>query len=250
MFRVRALRKEEEIPMPKQRITREMVVDAAFSIAREQGMEQVLVKHIAARLGCSVQPIYSYCRNMEDLRNAVMQRACEAVRKEVAAYIDSTTCLDSAAPTHSTMSPDSAAPINSATGPDANTNPVTPTDSAAHIVPAGRFRNTGRAWLHVAKHEPQLFRLFLACRRQNVASWDALYRTEVDLSAAGSAAEGLGLDADEAQRLHLQMLVYTVGLGTIFAMTEIPPEEIFARQEDAYEAFSRQAVLRHTQKDG
>lgn len=44
-------------------------------------------------------------------------------------------------------------------------------------------------------------------------------------------------------------LVYTVGLGTIFAKTEIPPEEIFARQEDAYEAFFRQAALRHTPKD-
>ncbi len=29
--------------MPKQRITKEMVVEAAFEIAREQGMEQVVV---------------------------------------------------------------------------------------------------------------------------------------------------------------------------------------------------------------
>ena len=50
--------------MPKQTITKEMVVDAAFQLAREGGMEQVLVKNIAARLGCSVQPIYSYCQNM------------------------------------------------------------------------------------------------------------------------------------------------------------------------------------------
>ena len=194
--------------MPKQRITREMVIDAAFSIAREQGMEQVLVKNIAVRLGCSVQPIYSYCRNMEDLRNAVTQRACETVRREAAAYID----------------------------------------SAARTGPDDRFRSTGRAWLHIAKHEPQLFKLFLACPRRDVASWDALYRTEADPSVAESIAEGLGLDAEEARRLHLQMLVYTVGLGTIFAMTEIPPEEIFARQEDACEAFFRQAVIRHTQK--
>lgn len=188
--------------MPKQRITREMVVDAAFSIAREQGMEQVLVKNIARRLECSAQPIYSYCRNMEDLRNAVMQRACETVRKEAAAHVD----------------------------------------------PADRFRSTGRAWLYVAKHEPRLFKLFLACRRQDVASWEALYRTEADPSVAESIANGLGLDAGEAQRLYLQMLVYTVGLGTIFAMTEISPEEIFARQEDAYEAFFRQAAIRRTQK--
>ena len=46
--------------MPKQRITKEMVVEAAFEIARNDGMEQVLVKNIAEKIGCSVQPIYSY----------------------------------------------------------------------------------------------------------------------------------------------------------------------------------------------
>ena len=33
--------------MPKQRITKEMVVNAAFEIARNDGMEQVMVKTIA-----------------------------------------------------------------------------------------------------------------------------------------------------------------------------------------------------------
>ena len=33
--------------MPKQRITKEMVVDAAFELARSGGMEQVMVKTIA-----------------------------------------------------------------------------------------------------------------------------------------------------------------------------------------------------------
>ena len=32
--------------MPKQRITKEMVVSAAFEIARNDGMEQVIVKNI------------------------------------------------------------------------------------------------------------------------------------------------------------------------------------------------------------
>ncbi len=54
--------------MPKQRITKEMIVDAAFSLARTDGMEQVLIKNIARKLGCSVQPIYSYCENMEGLQ--------------------------------------------------------------------------------------------------------------------------------------------------------------------------------------
>lgn len=35
--------------MPKQRITKEMVVEAAFEIARNDGMEQVLVKTLRKR---------------------------------------------------------------------------------------------------------------------------------------------------------------------------------------------------------
>ena len=60
--------------MPKQRITKDMVVEAAFELAREGGMEQVLVKNIAEKLGCSVQPIYSYCSNMEELKKEVQSR--------------------------------------------------------------------------------------------------------------------------------------------------------------------------------
>lgn len=55
--------------MPKQKITKEIVVNTAFEIARNSGMEQVLVKNIADKIGCSVQPIYSYCKNMEGLLN-------------------------------------------------------------------------------------------------------------------------------------------------------------------------------------
>ena len=50
------------------------MVEAAFEIARKQGMEQVIVKSIAGRLGCSVQPIYSYCNNMDGLRQDVVNR--------------------------------------------------------------------------------------------------------------------------------------------------------------------------------
>lgn len=66
--------------MPKQRVTREQVVEAAFQLARERGMEGVLVKELAQRLGCSVQPIYTYCGSMEELREAVEERTAAFVR--------------------------------------------------------------------------------------------------------------------------------------------------------------------------
>ena len=74
--------------MPKQRITREIVVNAAFELARTGGMDHVLVKTIAERLGCSVQPIYSYCKNMDELRRDIERQAKAYIQDYLAAHID------------------------------------------------------------------------------------------------------------------------------------------------------------------
>ncbi len=74
--------------MPRQRITKEMVVSAAFEIARSCGMEQVMVKNIADKIGCSVQPIYSYCKNMDGLRQDVIERVNYFVHEYTANLID------------------------------------------------------------------------------------------------------------------------------------------------------------------
>lgn len=74
--------------MPKQRITKEMVVNAAFEIAENGGMEQVTVKSIADKIGCSVQPIYSYCKNMDGLRQDVIDQVNCFIQKYVVSHID------------------------------------------------------------------------------------------------------------------------------------------------------------------
>ena len=74
--------------MPKQRITKDMVVEAAFEIARQGGMEKVMVKSIADKLGCSAQPIYSYCTSMEGLREEVENRARCFIEEYMKARID------------------------------------------------------------------------------------------------------------------------------------------------------------------
>lgn len=74
--------------MPKQRITKEMVIEAAFELARAGGMEQVLVKNIAEKIGCSVQPIYSYCSNMESLKHDLQEKTGEFIREYVAERLD------------------------------------------------------------------------------------------------------------------------------------------------------------------
>lgn len=184
--------------MPKQRITKEMVVSAAFEIARSGGMEQVLVKNIADRLGCSVQPIYSYCRNMEGLRQDVAARADGFIREYVAAHMDR----------------------------------------------EDLFRSTGRAYIRLSEEEPHLFRTFILHQRRGITSLDDFYQAEAGSDVAGFIAEKLGVSVSRAKQLHLNMLVYTVGLGTIFSVATpgIPADEIFTQQEAAYEAFVQQAL--------
>lgn len=66
--------------VPKQRITKEMVVDAAFDIIRKEGLTSMTVKNIASKLNCSVQPIYSYCTNMDGLKHEVFLKTLDFVQ--------------------------------------------------------------------------------------------------------------------------------------------------------------------------
>ena len=177
--------------MPKQRITKEMVVDAAFELARSDGMEQVTVKTIAEKIGCSVQPIYSYCKNMEGLKQDVTDRVKHFIKEYAASHID----------------------INDP------------------------FRSTGRAYIQLTKEEPHLFKIFILHRRDGISSLDDLYHAETDERIPSFLAEKLNISAEQAKQLHLDMLIYTIGIGTIFSVTTpgIPTDEIFAQQERVYQ---------------
>jgi AcrR family transcriptional regulator len=74
--------------MPKQKINKKMVIDAAFEIARTNGYETITVNQIADKLGCSVQPVYSYCNSMDELRDELKHKIHEYFRHEMTARID------------------------------------------------------------------------------------------------------------------------------------------------------------------
>lgn len=184
--------------MPKQKITKEMVVDAAFELARGGGMEQVMVKRIAEKIGCSVQPIYSYCQNMEGLRQDVIRR----VRQYVQEY------------------------------------------AASHIDTGDLFRSMGQTYVQLAKEEPYIFKMFILHQRKGISSLNELYQSETNPQVAEFIADKLHISKSKAEQLHLNMLIYTIGIGTIFSVTTpgISTDEIFAQQETAYEAFLKQAL--------
>lgn len=184
--------------MPKQRITKEMVVDAAFEIARRDGMDRATVKAIAEKIGCSVQPIYSYCQNMDGLRNDVAEKAKNFVQEYIGKSIDR----------------------------------------------SDLFRSTGHAYIRIAKEEPHIFRMYLFQERKNVHSLTDVYQTETDPLVGEMIVRDLNIDSDAAKNLHLNMLIYTIGIGTIFstASAGISEEEIFRQQEQAYDVFLKSAL--------
>lgn len=181
--------------MPKQKLTRDMVVEAAFAIARDEGMENVLVKRLAEKLNCSTQPIYSYAKNMDELRLTVEQEALKFIDRFVRQRID----------------------------------------------PDDLFRSIGRAHIALCQEEPHLFKIFILQSRSGIQHLKELSGEEngVDLYIARQ----LGISTENARELHLNMLIFTTGLGLIYTSTggKIPMDEILKRQDMAYEAFLQQA---------
>ena len=110
---------------------------------------------------------------------------------------------------------------------------------AAHIDKNDIFRSTGRAYIQLAKEEPHLFKVFILHKRTGIASLEDLYLSETNPHTAGVIAENLNISTEQAKKLHLHMLIYTIGIGTIFSVTTpgISVDEIYEQQEMAYEAF-------------
>ena len=60
---------------PIAKITKEMIVDAGFEIARQYGIENVNARTVSEKLGCSTQPVMYHFKKIEDMKKAVYQRA-------------------------------------------------------------------------------------------------------------------------------------------------------------------------------
>lgn len=62
---------------PRPKVTREMIVDAGLSVAREQGIENVNARTVSERLGCSTQPVMYHFSRIEELKRAIYAKADE-----------------------------------------------------------------------------------------------------------------------------------------------------------------------------
>lgn len=59
----------------KESITMQDILDTAFNMTREEGFSNVTARKVAAKAGCSTQPIFRVYKNMEELWAAVYEKA-------------------------------------------------------------------------------------------------------------------------------------------------------------------------------
>ena len=62
---------------PKTKITKDMVVDAAFEVARKTGAENINARTVSNELNCSTQPVMYHFETIESLRRAAYKKADE-----------------------------------------------------------------------------------------------------------------------------------------------------------------------------
>lgn len=60
---------------PKIRFTREDLASAAFAIVREEGTDALTARSLAKRVGCSVCPVFSSFKDMDEVHAAVRDKA-------------------------------------------------------------------------------------------------------------------------------------------------------------------------------
>ena len=59
----------------KVKVTKEMIVDAAFALAREAGAENINARTVSERLNCSTQPVMYHFATIEELKRTVYAKA-------------------------------------------------------------------------------------------------------------------------------------------------------------------------------
>lgn len=56
------------------KITKDMILNVAFDIARENGLEGVSNREIARRMNCSIRPIYYQFKNVDELNSELYKK--------------------------------------------------------------------------------------------------------------------------------------------------------------------------------
>ena len=80
----------------KESITMEDILNAAFEMTREEGFENVTARKLAAKAGCSTQPIFRVYQNMDEMAKDLFERVIlffdsyyeQYPKKDIFAFVD------------------------------------------------------------------------------------------------------------------------------------------------------------------
>lgn len=73
---------------PKIRFQKEDVLEAAFALTREKGVEALNARAVAKRLGCSTQPLFRVFASMEDVRQEMIRMSARRYDEYIAHSAD------------------------------------------------------------------------------------------------------------------------------------------------------------------
>lgn len=62
----------------KESVTKSMIIDTAFALVREEGIQNVTARKLAGKIGCSTQPIFRVFANMNELEEEIYQKAIDS----------------------------------------------------------------------------------------------------------------------------------------------------------------------------
>lgn len=68
---------------PKARFTREQIIDAAYGLMMERGIEAVVAREVGKRMNATTTPIFTYFEGMDEVKGAVYDRT----KKECMEYL-------------------------------------------------------------------------------------------------------------------------------------------------------------------
>lgn len=74
---------------PKPKYAKEDIINAAYTLMEQEGMNAVVAREVGKVLGCTVAPIFTYFGSMEELRAAVHEKAileCAEYLRDFADY--------------------------------------------------------------------------------------------------------------------------------------------------------------------
>jgi|SRR5690625_1935475 len=66
---------------PRTKFTKDDIINAAFNIAKEEGFDGITIRKVAKKIGSSIAPIYVNFEDVDELKQAVVEKALDTAKQ-------------------------------------------------------------------------------------------------------------------------------------------------------------------------